>query len=885
MPIAKLRSFVRALAGRRNVERDVSEEMQFHIERRSHDLISQDGLSEAQARRQAKIEFGSIEKYKEEGRQSLGLRMVDEVAGDVRYAVRQLRRSPGFAFVAILTMALAIGVNTTIFSVVDAVLFRPLPYPAPDRLVTLSRRTLQGEAPAALNARTYEYWAANNQVFESVAAVTGGGSFVVADDEGAQHVTAIQVTSGFFETIGVQPNVGRGFLPDEDLPGASPVVILSHSAWEAYFGAAADLIGETVRLSNEPFTVVGILPEGFSYTNVASAVYLPLVLATHPARGGTNYTPLGRLNPSLSLEAAQAETELIYRQFVTANPEYEREDILGLSAMSFLERVTFNVRPVLVALLAAVGTILLIACMNLANLLLARMTVRLREISIRTAIGAHTSRILRQLFVEGLVFSAIAGTAGVLLSFWGVDALVNLGTGLGARAANASVDGRVLLFALAVTVVTAVVFGASGVLHARRTKARDALKAGGTKGGSTGRRRLVSTFVVLETALSVVLLIGASLLITTVYRLQTIPFGFDTENLVSAELVMSAEQYLDPAAQAEFERQLRQQVRTIPGVVSAATASGTPLVNTLNHVAVIEGAADPQRIYIEFRSVSPEYFATVGIPVLRGRSFTESDTSASEPVVIVNEAFAARFSENVNPMGQRVILGPGFPQRDVPRSVVGIVQNVLDVPPGEQGVSTVYVPRSQQNAGFNEYINTRFNPSVVMRTQGNAGLSDAFRAVVSEIDPLIPVRRIRTMDQIVSDSTAGQRFNMLLMSVFAASALILTIVGLYGVLSYQVSQRTPEIGVRMALGATRSDALRSVLKRGATLAIAGSGIGLAAAYGFTRLLSNMLYGVEPIDIEVFASVGAITVLVSLAASYLPARRAAHVDPMVALRYE
>ena len=826
-----------------------------------------------------------MEKYKEEGRQSLGLRMVDEVAGDVRYAVRQLRRSPGFAVVAIVTMALAIGVNTTIFSVVDAVLFRPLPYPAPDRLVTLSRRTLQGEAPAALNARTYEYWAANNQAFESVAAATGGGSFVVASDEGAQHVTAIQVTSGFFETIGVQPTVGRGFLPDEDLPGASPVVILSHSAWEDYFGAAADLIGETVSLNNEPSTVVGILPEGFSYANVSSAVYMPLVLETHPARGGGNYIPLGRLKPSLSLEAAQAETELIYRQFVTANPEYENENVLGLSAMSYLESVTFNVRPVLVALLAAVGTILLIACMNLANLLLARMTVRLREISIRTAIGAHTSRILRQLFVEGLVFSAIAGTAGVFLSFWGVDALVNLGTGLGARAANASVDGRVLLFALAVTVVTAVVFGASGVLHARRTKARDALKAGVTKGGNTGRRRLVSTFVVLETALSVVLLIGASLLIMTVYRLQTIQFGFDTENLVSAELVMSAEQYLDPAAQAEFERRLRQQVRTIPGVVSAATASGTPLVNTLNHVAAIEGAADPQRIYIEFRSVSPEYFTTVGIPVLRGRGFTESDASASEPVVIVNEAFAARFSENVNPMGQRVILAPGSPQRDVPRSVVGIVQNVLDVPPGEQGVSTIYVPRSQQNAGFNEYINTRFNPSVLMRTQGNAGLSEAFHAVVSEVDPLIPVRRIRTMDQIVSDSTVGQRFNMLLMSLFAVSALILTIVGLYGILSYQVSQRTPEIGVRMALGATRSDALRSVLKRGATLAIVGSGIGLAAAYGFTRLLSNMLYGVEPIDIEVFASVGAITVLVSLAASYLPARRAARVDPMVALRYE
>ncbi len=879
MLLAKLRSVLRGLLRRRRLEREMSDEMAFHLEQRARDLMSGRGLPPVEARRRAQVEFGPMEKYREEGRQSLGLRIVDEAVGDVRYSVRQLRRSPAFSLVEILTMALAIGANTAIFSVYHAVLLDPLPYPEPDRLHSLTYRWIGGESPAALDARTYEYWAANTEAYESVAATIGGGTYVVASGGRAQEIAAVEVTPGFFRTIGVEPLLGRGFVAEEGGPGGSAVVVLSHPAWQVYFGGASDLVGRSLRLSGEPHTVVGILPRGFSYEGVDSAVFKPMVLEAHPQRIGRNYTPLGRLREGLSLESARADADVVYQRFVAANPEYRSDEILGMSAIRYSERVTFNVRPVLWVLLAAVGAILLIACTNIASLLLARMIARAKEISIRTALGAHGLRILRQFFVEGLVFSVFAGAIGVLLSVWGVDALVGMGTGLGARAANATINGQVLFFSIAVSIGTAVVFGLSGVVHVRQTRPRDALRAAGATGRGAGRRKAVNMLVVLETSLSLVLLIGATLLIATVYRLHTIPFGFDTENLVSAELVMSGEEYLDPAAQAEFERRLRERVRTIPGVVGVASASGTPLVNTLNHVAAIEGA-ESQRIYIEYRSVSTEYFETVGIPLVRGRSFGPSETA---PVAIANETFAGRFPADVDPIGRRILLAAGTPQRDVPRELVGIVQDVLDVPPGEPGVATLYIPRTQANTAFNQYINNGFNPSVLMRVQRPSALGEPFRTALAEIDPLVPVRRIRTMDEIVSDATTGQRFNMLLMSLFAASALVLSFANLYGVLSYQVAQRTPEIGVRMALGARRSTVLRMVVGHGATLAVVGAGIGLTAAYGLTRLLASMIYGVTPTDVVLFALATLVVMAVSVLASCVPATRAARVDPMTALR--
>jgi len=795
-----------------------------------------------------------------------------------------LLKNPAFSLVAILTLALGIGANTAVFSVVDKVLLRPLPYPEPERLVTLTMRTTQRDQMVALTPVEYYFWLQNSRVFDAFS-VTSGAAYNVMTDEGTQNLDGIRVTSAFFSAIGVQPVLGRGFLAEEDRPGAPPVIVLSYGVWRDFYGSASDAVGRSVLLNDKNYTIVGVLPDGFTFAGAPRAVYAPLMLVPDPKDRGRNYTAVARLKRGVTIETAQADTDRVYQEFLTAYPDYKSREVIGFGLTSYQNLVTDNIHPLLNVLLAAVGAVLLIACANVANLLLSRAAARRKEIVIRAALGAGTGRILRQLFVESLVLSAVAGIVGVLLAFWGVDILVAMNPTLNSRAAGATLDTRVFIFSAIVSLATGLFFGLSGALHARRIDPNETLKAAGTHGHNPQHRRLSNVLVVFEVALAMLLLVSASLLMMTFYRLQAIRVGFNTENLLAVELPMLSERYKTAAAVDRFERQLRESVKSIPGVLSVATASGAPLVRTLNYTASIEGQSQSRPFYIEYRSVSLEYFETVGIRISRGRSFVPTDTESSLPVVLINERLARRFPADVDPLGQRLTLAKGAPHEEAPREIVGIVSDVSDRPPGAPVASTVYVLRLQTTDGFNQLANQIFNSACLIRTAASVDISRQLRDALVRIDPRMPIARIRTIREIASGSIRQQESNMFLMSVFAGAALLLTVVGLYGVLSYQVVQRTREIGVRVALGASGGQILRIVLKRGMILAGLGIVTGIGAALGFTRLLAGLLYGVTPANPWIYIVTGLLLSAVAFLASYIPARRATRIDPLVALRYE
>jgi putative ABC transport system permease protein len=802
---------------------------------------------------------------------------------DIRYAIRMLLKNPGFSLTAIFTLALGIAANTTIFSVVDAVLLRPLPYPEPDRLFTLSWRTTQGTHPAALTPLAYQFWSENQTVFDAFA-VTGDSSFNIVTSGGAQRVDGLQVTSAFFKSVGVQPFLGRGFVPEEDRPGGPPVIVLSYATWQQSYGGVSDIIGRQALLNDNQYTVVGIMPDGFSYPG-SPQVYLPLTLIPDPKDRGSNYTPVGRLKQGVTIEVAGAETERLYRQFQAANPDVFPAEVNGMVVTPYQDLFNIDIRPLLNVLLAAVGAVLLIACANVANLLLSRTASRRKEVAIRVAAGAGSSRILRQLVTESLVLSSIAGAAGVLLARWSVQLLVKVNPELVARAAVVSVDLRVLIFSGFICLLTALIFGATGVFQARRFDTQKALKSE-TLGQSPEHRKLSSLFIVSEMVFATVLLVSASFLIVTFQRLQTIELGFNTKNLLAVELATSSNRYKSAAAVDRFEREIRERVRAIPGVLSVATASAVPLVRTYNHTATIGPNAETQDLYVEYRSVSTEYFETLGIRLVRGRTFLPTDIAGSAPVVLINETFARRFPVNSDPIGQRIAIAKNSPEEEAPREIIGIVADISDRPPGSPLAAVVYVPRSQSTDRIHQSANNFFPYSAcLIRTADGININRQVREILSTIDPQVPVVHIRSIQEILSDSLKQERFNVFVMSIFAVVALLLTSVGLYGVVSYQVTQRTREIGVRVALGATRSEVLRVVMRRGINLLCAGIAIGLPAAFGFAQLIAGLLYGVTATNPWIYTGVSVLLMTVAVVATYIPARRAAGTNPMVALRSE
>ena len=822
---------------------------------------------------------------------------MNSILQDLRYAIRMLMKSPGFTLIAVLTLALGIGANTAIFSLVNAVLLRPLPYPDSQKVVSVGLQFPSGDISDDLESGQYVYWRDHSESLESVAAFFGSlGGFNLVGNSGPVHVRGAKVSRQFFSALGMQPILGRGFDENEDRPGGPEAAVISYGLWRSAFGGDPAAIGRSIVLNGVPHTLVGVLPPAFRFVSAEPSgadpgVLMPLQLPAEPQDEGTNYTLLARLKPGVTIAAAQAESEHLAEDYKRAHPgtgsDFSKfKPLVRTYQQAVLADI--QIQPILLVLFGAVGFVLLIACVNVANLFLSRATSRQREIAIRTTLGATTGRLFRLLLSEGLVFAAVAAAAGLALAAWGVRALVSLSPIELPGIDDLSFDWRVLAFTLGVSLVVAIVCGSASAVHALRGDISGSLKKGSERSGGGPGRRLSRILVAGEVALSLVLLTGAGLLIATVVHLYRVPLGFDATNVLSAQMSLTAAKYNKTAQVWNFQRQVIERVQHLPGVVSVATASATPLERGLNTIVYRGGVASSSTqdiLGIEFRSVSPSYFRTLSIPMLYGREFAESDSADSARMAVINQALAQKMWPNENAIGKPLLAGEGSQRENKPRVVVGVVADIKEIGLDQPARATAYVPQAQVYDSFNQMTNFWIASTCIVKTATPLNLDSDIRNIVAGVDPEEPVARIESMEKVLAHSIALQRFLMILMGIFAGLALVLAAVGIYGVLSYQIARRTHEIGIRMALGARPTDILNLVLREGMLVVLAGVLVGVAAAFGLSRFLASVLFGVQPADPLTFASVVVVLVVVALLACYIPARRATRVDPLVALHYE
>ncbi len=803
---------------------------------------------------------------------------------DIRYGLRSLRKRPGATVIALITLAVGIGVNTAIFSAVDSVLLRPLPLKEPERLVSIWEQGLrEGVSQNEVAPANYFDLRSQNQVFDGVGAF-GDLSINLTGEGEPERLEGQVVTANVLSILGVQPALGRTFLPEEDQVGQHRVVVLSDALWQRRFNRDPSIVNRTITLNGESFTVVGVMPRGFFFPLRETELWLPWAMEPEEASGrGDHYLRLvARLKPGTTLERANADLTSIAGRLST---EYPRtNEGLGFVANSLHQDYVGNLRLPILVLFAAVGLVLLIACANVANLLLAQATTRRKEIAIRIALGARRWTIVRQLLIESLLLAAGGGLLGVLGAFWGVQGLSKILPESLSKLQDVNLDTRVFLFTLAVSVLTALVFGGVPALLAARAKPGNTLNevARDVAGGSSGRN-MRRVLVVSEVALAAVLLVGAGLLVRSFQRLRQVDTGFATENLLTMRMVLPTPKYSKPEARRAFYDELLLQVKDIPGVEATGVISFLPLsFSGINFSFSIEGRAAPGDMELPmalYRVVSPDYFRAMGIPLQRGRFFEVHDKAESSPVIIVNRRLTEQFWPGEDPVGKRLKIGP-IDSPNAWTTVVGVVGDVRQAGLyGEQKLE-LYVPYAQERRGF---VAPR---DLVVRTKGDAAsLAGAVRQAVWAVDKDQPVSNVRTMDQVFAAAISRERFQALLLGMFAALALVLACVGLYGVISYSVAQRTHEIGVRVALGAQPADVLRLVIWQGMLLTFAGLVVGIAVGSVATRVLSDMLYGVTTTDPLTFVGVPAFLLLVACLACYIPARRATRIDPLVALRYE
>jgi putative ABC transport system permease protein len=815
---------------------------------------------------------------------------------DLYYGARMLARKPGFSAIAVLTLALGIGANTAIFSVVDAVLLRPLPFDEPHALIAVGQNTAQDRARLSqFSFRNFADFRERSQSFERLAAyyninltLTGAGEAV--------RLRGTVVTADLFPLLRVSPALGRTFLPEEDAAGGGPggrPAIVSFECWQQLFGGDRGVIGRPVDLNNARFTIVGVMPAGFSFPIQAQPTEVWISTAVDNerpmnegsimvARGYLGWRVIGRLKPGATRDQAQSEASVIAAGLAARFPRINED--MGIGVQPLLEWLVGSLRPTLLLLSGAVGFVLLIACVNVANLMLERAISRQREIRVRLAIGAGRWRITRQLLTESVLLAGLGGVAGAVLAVWGTGVIVALSPEGLTRIAETQVDGRVLAFTALISLATGVLFGLAPALIISGTNLAEALREGArgaTAGLHTNRTR--GLLVIVEVALALVLLVGAGLLIQSFVRLQQVALGFDPREVLTFNVTMSTDTSTRPEQIAAFYRELGQRLRALPGVVNASVIFQLPLSGAgatagLNIEGRPDNPGDPSSGVIHM--VDPEYFKTMGIPLLKGRMFSERDDLNSAPVLIINDALARQHFPNEDPIGRRI--GPGFAtvpmtEKTFMREIVGVVADVKHSNLRGQAQPEFYFAQAQMPMS---------SMTAVVRAAGDTrALRNAVRGVVQSLDKNAPVFSVRTIEELVGRSVAAPRFNTLLLGLFAGVALILTAVGLYGVISYSVAETTRQIGIRVALGAQTGDVLKLVVGQGARLTLVGVVIGLAAAYGLTRLMSSLLYGVGATDLPTFVGVALLLLLVALVACYLPARRATRIDPVVALRYE
>ena len=820
---------------------------------------------------------------------------MDTLLKDLKHALRMLRQSPGFTVTAIAALALGIGANTAIFSVIDTVLLKPLPYPEPDRIVELLNATPQGNFPGA-SVPKYNIWRAQTQVLEDVAAFDFGGPGInISGGDRPEQLQGIHVSYEFFGLFGAKPVLGRTFSKEEDRPRGGNVVVLSNGLWQRRFGSDPHITGKAVTLGGESYTIIGVLAPGFSFNNPPADIFLPFQADPNSVQQAHYFSAAARLKPGIGLGTAQASLKLAAEEFRRKFPDGGSGPRVSFTVEPLQQVIVRNVRPALLILLGAVGCVLLIACANVANLLLARATGRAREIAIRAAIGAGRGRIIRQLLTESVFLSVIGGIVGLAVGSAGVRALLAVNPGniprIGENGAAVTLDWRVLLFGLGLAFLTGVIFGLFPALHASRADLSITLKESGARSGASLRQNKArSLLVVSEMALAIVLLVGAGLLIRTFAALHSVNPGFDPHNVLTMYTSLTGSRFDQTAPIAGMARQAIERIEALPGVEAAAASCYLPLEGGLGLGFSIAGRPDggeQSQGGAGWAYVTPRFFDVFKVPVVRGRGFTERDAAGAPGVVLINEAMARRFWPHENPIGQRITIGEGMGPAfaESAREIIGVVGDARDGGLNQDPGNEMFVPLSQVRDGVMA-LNNRFMPITwVVRTKvAPPSLADPIQRIFQQAADL-PVWHIRTMDQVVVQSTAREQFNTLLLGVFAFVAILLASIGLYGLMAYSVEQRTLELGIRLALGADPAALYKMIVGQAMMLAVAGIVIGLAAAYGLTRLMATLLFGVKPADPMVFVSVATLLGAVAFTASYIPARRAVGIDPAVALRYE
>ena len=814
---------------------------------------------------------------------------MDSLLQDLRYSLRRLAKSPAFTLVVVLTLALGIGANTAIFSVVNAVLLRPLAYREPDRLVTIEHSYPSlGDLKAPVSAPGFRDYQARLHSFQSMAIETNWAANLTGVGEPAR-IQGARVTGRFFATLGIPALIGRGLLPGEDSAGHEHVVVLSYGLWQRLFGGQRNVVGQSLSLNGEPYEVVGVMPEGFrDVNNRAVEIWRPIVFKPEELVDGDRtreYLNLvARLKPGVPLEQAVAEVQTLAHQLKAQYPDaYSPDWTLLTSPLG--QRAVGPVRPALLVLLGAVGFVLLIACANVANLLLARAAARSKEIAVRTALGASRERLVRQLLTESLLLALAGGVLGLGLAFWGVRSVAALNPGNLPRADEIGVDAPVMLFTLAVSVLTGLLFGLAPAVQTSAVDLHGALKEGGRgSAGDRGGQSLRRMLVVAEVALALTLLTGAGLLVKSFARLQGVNPGFDPDHLLTVNLALPPARYPSDTQQVAFSDQVLPALASVPGVRAAATTSVIPFGGNWSTASFeVEGYQPPKgqpNPWGDLRIVSPGFFETLRIPLRAGRVLSDQDRAGSRLVAVVDDELARRYWPNADPIGQRITYGPPAGVTDTSArewiEVVGVVGHTKHEGLDAENRVQVYLPYAQQATPF---------LTVVLRTAGDPSrYAGAARRAVQSIDPDLPLANARTMDELIAQSVGQRRLSMLLLSVFSGIALVLASIGIYGLMSYSVAQ-SRELGVRIALGAARSDVLRLVLRQGMVLALVGIALGVGAAFALTRVIASQLYGVTATDPATFALVAILLAITALAANLIPALRATRVDPAVVLRDE
>src|SRR6267154_141899 len=895
---------LRSLFRKKSMERDLEDELRFHIEHQQAKYIRR-GLSPEEATRKASLEFGGLDQIKEDCRQARGVAIFETLVQDVRFSLRGLRKSPGFTFVAVMTLALGIGATTAIFSVVDATLLHPLPYPQPEQLVSI-QDDLPGVGARDVGMSEPEWQDLQHSgIFEYVSPTWFDENNLTGSSQPAR-VRLLIVAPNYFALLGVKPQLGRAFNPEDHSPGLLLEVLISDGLWKRAFGGDPHILDRSMRLDTDLYRIVGVMPKGFDAPGrtteernieawIATSFYGP-PMSDHPPRSGRNLpTAIARMKPGLTIAAAQSRLDALVAALQKEFPDdYPKQSAWTVRLLPLKERVVGNNRRSLILLLGAVGLVLLIGCVNVANLLLARASARGREMALRQALGAARKRLVSQLLTESVLLSLLGGIAGLAILFCAKGFLLRLLPGSLPRLNEISINSPVLFFALGASVVSGAIFGLVPALQADRLDLTHMLKqVGRGSSGSGEQARTRRVLVVIEFALSLVLMAAAGLLLRSFRDLVNVPLGFTPQNVMTFRTRLpdpndpKTDTYLTPAQEAPFFRELLRRSRALPKVEEAAlgdTAS-IPLDESLRDLKLIsegqflftvEGRniRSGEPAVAERSSVTPEYFHLLKMPLLRGRSFDESDHDTAPQVAVINEAFARTYWPNQNPIGKRFRKA----KANSPWiTVVGLIANARTESLAEAGVPKIYLDL-YQTGGKRLAIFLRGNLDA-------AAIPNEVREQVQSVDPTLPVSGAQTLNETVSASLAERRFSMEIVVLFALTALLLAGLGIYGVISYIVSARTHEIGIRIALGAQRRNILRIVVRQGLALAVAGAAVGLVGALIVSHSMAGLLYGVKPTDPLTFAGVAVLLVVVALFACYVPARRAMRVDPMIALRHE